>query len=73
MKQGFAIDDEECFFGIRCVAAPIYNGQGKIIAAISVTVPKQRMGRRRMQEIMKQILETARLISEQISIRRPGD
>jgi DNA-binding IclR family transcriptional regulator len=57
----------------RVMAASIYNGQGKIIAAIRATVPEQRMERWRMPEIMKQILETARLISEQISIRRLGD
>jgi len=32
-------------FKKRVMAASIYNGQGKIIAAIRATVPKQRMGR----------------------------
>jgi DNA-binding IclR family transcriptional regulator len=32
-------------FKKRVMAASIYKGQGKIIAAIRATVPKQRMGR----------------------------
>jgi len=35
-KQGYAIDDEECYEGVRCVAAPVRAG-GKIVAAISIT------------------------------------
>lgn len=35
-KKGYAIDDEEHEDGIYCVAAPIYDYMGKIIAAISV-------------------------------------
>ncbi len=63
-KQGFAIDDEEAFSGIRCVAAPLKKTDGAVIAAISATVPKQRMGKKRMGEMSKLVKETAQLISE---------
>jgi DNA-binding IclR family transcriptional regulator len=34
--QGYAIDDEEYYEGVRCVAAPVRAG-GKIVAALSIT------------------------------------
>jgi IclR family transcriptional regulator, KDG regulon repressor len=35
-SQGYAIDDEEYYEGVRCVAAPVRGG-GKIVAAVSIT------------------------------------
>ncbi|MBW1614560.1 MAG: IclR family transcriptional regulator [Deltaproteobacteria bacterium] len=35
-KQGYAIDNEEYYEGVRCVAAPIRAG-AKIVAAVSIT------------------------------------
>ena len=38
-KQGFALDREENEKDVRCIAAPIRNYQGKVIAAISISSP----------------------------------
>jgi len=42
-KFGYAIDDEEHENEIRCVAAPIRNHQGKVIAAVSISGPSYRL------------------------------
>lgn len=34
--QGYAIDDEEYYEGVRCIAAPVRSG-GQVVASISVT------------------------------------
>jgi DNA-binding IclR family transcriptional regulator len=36
---GYAVDREEITRGIMCVAAPIMNGEGEVLAAVSVTFP----------------------------------
>ena len=71
-KQGYAVDNEESFPGIRCVAAPICSRNGRVVAALSATVPKQRMGEKRMREIRRGVMETARLISERVKMSELG-
>jgi DNA-binding IclR family transcriptional regulator len=43
--RGYALDEEEHELGVRCVAAPIRNHEGKVVAAISVAGPTERMPR----------------------------
>ncbi|MBN1836515.1 MAG: IclR family transcriptional regulator [Spirochaetales bacterium] len=62
---GYAVDNEEAFPGISCVAAPIRDQSGRVAAAISVTVPTQRMGAARREELRELLVETARAISAQ--------
>lgn len=68
--QGYAIDDEENEKGIRCVAAPIYNEVGKVVAAISISGPAFRMTKKLIQETMKkQVMETASKISKKLGFQ----
>ena len=38
-QRGYAIDNEERAYGIKCIAAPIHNHAGRIVGAISVSGP----------------------------------
>ncbi len=42
-RQGWAIDAEEAELGVRCVAAGIRDDGGRLIAALSVSAPAERM------------------------------
>ncbi len=42
-KNGWAVDNEERYLGMRCVAAAVYNAQGEPIAGVSVSGPTARM------------------------------
>jgi len=66
-EQGFALDNEETFPGIRCVGAPIRDAGGKVVAAVSVTVPAQRMDDKRVRELWRLVTNTARMISERVA------
>ncbi len=39
-SQGFAIDDEEAALGLQCVAVPVRNPAGRVVAAISASRAK---------------------------------
>lgn len=43
MRRGYAFDNEECEIGARCVAAPVYDYTGQIVAGMSVTGPIYRL------------------------------
>lgn len=47
-QDGYAVDDEEFVPGLRCVASAIYNSQGEILGAISISGIVMRMTSDRM-------------------------
>ena len=47
-KAGFAIIDNELENGLVAVAAPVFNHDGKVVAAISISGPDARIGREQL-------------------------
>ncbi len=68
--RGYAIDDEEAERGIRCVAAPVHNEIGVVVAAVSVSGPAIRITREKVQGSLKdQVMATALDISKKLGFR----
>ncbi len=42
-EQGYAVDDGEIMENLKCLAAPIRDHSGKVIAGISISGPTERM------------------------------
>ena len=69
-EQGYAIDDMEGEEGVRCVAAPIKNHEGKVVAAISISGPAVRITTKAIENTLKAVLmQTANQISEALGYR----
>src|SRR5207237_4468822 len=66
IQQGYAMDDQETDMGARCVAAPVLDESGKVVAAISVSGPITRMSLDRIQAFAGATREAARTISARI-------
>lgn len=61
-NQGFSFDNEECEIGIKCIAVPVRDYTGKIVAAISLSAPISRLNANKTMEIilfLKQISKQA--------------
>jgi IclR family transcriptional regulator, KDG regulon repressor len=70
--QGYASDDEEAEIGSRCIAAPIFNYTGKVIAAISVSGPSERILINRIEPAAQIVMEVAHRASMTLGYRQ-GD
>jgi len=69
-KRGYALDNIENEEGIRCIAAPIRDSQGRIIASFSISGPTSRMTMERVNdELVHQVKETSLNISQQYGYR----
>jgi len=62
-SRGYAIDDQEARLGSRCVAAPIFNKCGDVIAAISVAGVATSVPISRIIEYSSLVIDAAKGIS----------
>jgi len=62
-EQGFAMDDEENEPGGRCIAAPIFDHTGQVVAAASISVPTPRLSMSKIPEVGMKVRDTAKAIS----------
>jgi IclR family transcriptional regulator, KDG regulon repressor len=58
-QQGFATSVEERELGTAAVAAPIFNRNGQLIAAIAASGPSNRLTQEKMKQYAPYIMETA--------------
>jgi len=66
-KNGYALDLEEHEPEVYCVATPIKNSEGKVVAAISISGPKSRMGNiKGNQELVDIAICAAQRISKKL-------
>ena len=63
-EQGFAVDDEECSIGLRCVGAPIRDHRGAVVAALSVVAPCHRLTPAALPSTIAMVRGAARDISQ---------
>jgi DNA-binding IclR family transcriptional regulator len=62
-ERDYSIDNEECEIGMRCVAIPIRNYTGVIIAGLSVTGPSARMPFQKIRDKLPNLFAASRELS----------
>ena len=65
-SRGYAIDDEESARGLRCVAAPVRDGRGEVVCALSLSSPAERLSLEEAEEASAAVIETADEISRRL-------
>ena len=75
-KQGYAVDDEEFAIGLRCIAAPIYDEHGEVLAAISASGPSTRIPDERLAALGRMVADAAGEITKALGgrpVQAPAD
>ena len=70
-SRGIALDNEELDLGVKCVAAPIKDRTGAVVAAISLSGPAQRFTPAAMRRFEKEIKQAGMEISRMLGFGPP--
>lgn len=65
-KVGYSCSYEEFLEGVHSIAAPIYDYRGKVVAALSVVGPKQRMQPGKIEGIVQQTIRASSEIANRL-------
>jgi IclR family acetate operon transcriptional repressor len=65
-KQGCAVDDEERYEGVRCVAAPFYNHTGLVVGSIGISAASSQMNADQLEDTKAVVIEVASRLSNKL-------
>ncbi len=63
---GFAIDNEEWEYEVKCISVPVWDYTGKVVAAITLSAPSYRLPKERILELKDIFKEKAEQLSEKL-------
>ena len=70
-EQGYALDEEENSVGVRCVAAPVFNNNGRVEASLGVTGIVSQFERAAVPRVAELVKSAARKLSQQLGYIAP--
>ena len=68
-RDGYAREDEQCELGMRSIAAPIRNDTGRVVAAVGVAGPLQRITEDLLASYAPQVMNAASIISARLGYK----
>jgi DNA-binding IclR family transcriptional regulator len=66
------VDSEEIYPGVVCLAAPVRNHRNRVVAAISISLPKERLDQRTMLRFRILLLKAAKELSCELGYQEAG-
>lgn len=65
-KRGYAVDDCELFDDLRCVAVPIRDAAGNVVAALSASSPASQLPQKDIRRVADELMSHARDIGDRL-------
>jgi DNA-binding IclR family transcriptional regulator len=72
-RRGWAEDDEEFLAGVCCLAVPVQDRHGRVIAGLAVSAPSARFNLDRAREHLPDLQTAAEALGVELQIERRGD
>jgi len=78
-ESGYASDHEELELGVANVAAPVYDRNAEVVAAVALSLPCQRVSQASLPSLARGVIDTAMTLSQRlgyraaITVRFPSD
>jgi DNA-binding IclR family transcriptional regulator len=69
---GYAVDREEMEEGLKCVAAPIRNMSGAVVASAGILGPAFRLPERKLPAVAAEVVKAAEAISAELGFKEPA-
>lgn len=69
--RGYSVDDQEKNVGMRCIAAPILNAFGEVVAGISVSGPTSRVSPDQVPPFATEVMAAAEELSSALGAPQP--
>jgi len=72
-QNGFAVDDQEAVEGAKCIAAPVRDHTGQVVAAISISTLATRTNRDNTNDTVELVMRSALEASRQLGYKPKGN
>jgi IclR family KDG regulon transcriptional repressor len=69
-RQGYSLDDEEIEEGLRCIGAPIWNHDSRVMGAVSIAGPSYRVGGDHLAQLVESVVAIAGRLSAALGFRK---
>ena len=64
--MGYAVDDEELYPGVRCIAAPIRGYDGSVLASLGISGPATRLQSEVIPRLGRIVMKYAQEVSRRL-------
>ena len=72
VQQGYAVDNEEDFEGVRCLASPVVDHNRQVIGSLGISGPASRLTLEQVPFAAEAVLQTAREFSAALGYLKHG-